>query len=124
VADVPVAEEPVALVEDEQAPHVTPPIPVHASMQEPVRAPVIEPVVAAPVVKAPEPAPAVVPVEASPYRRNQGVLRPPQARPVEDQRQHRRRHGQPVPGKAIDDELLDDIETRLLTADVGVEATS
>lgn len=121
------AEEPVALVEDEQAPHVTPPIPVHTPVaQEPVRAPVIEPVVAAPVVKAPEPAPAVVPVE--PVRTEEtkaGFF----ARLKQGLSKTSASIGEGMASlflgkKAIDDELLDDLETRLLTADVGVEATS
>ena len=29
-----------------------------------------------------------------------------------------------LPGRAIDAEVLDDLETRLITADVGVEATA
>ncbi|MHA6124753.1 signal recognition particle-docking protein FtsY [Pseudomonas fluorescens group sp. PF-1] len=124
---LPVAEEPVALVEDEQAPHVTPPIPVHTPVaQEPVRAPVIEPVVAAPVVKAPEPAPAVVPVE--PVRTEEtkaGFF----ARLKQGLSKTSASIGEGMASlflgkKAIDDELLDDLETRLLTADVGVEATS
>ena len=124
---LPVAEEPVALVEDEQAPHVTPPIPVHTPVaQEPVRAPVIEPVVAAPVVKAPEPAPAVAPVE--PVRTEEtkaGFF----ARLKQGLSKTSASIGEGMASlflgkKAIDDELLDDLETRLLTADVGVEATS
>ncbi|MHA6232536.1 signal recognition particle-docking protein FtsY [Pseudomonas fluorescens group sp. PF-69] len=124
---LPVAEEPVALVEDEQAPHVTPPIPVHTPVaQEPVRSPVIEPVVAAPVVKAPEPAPAVVPVE--PVRTEEtkaGFF----ARLKQGLSKTSASIGEGMASlflgkKAIDDELLDDLETRLLTADVGVEATS
>ena len=124
---LPVAEEPVALVEDEQAPHVTPPIPVHTPVaHEPVRAPVIEPVVAAPVVNAPEPAPAVVPVE--PVRTEEtkaGFF----ARLKQGLSKTSASIGEGMASlflgkKAIDDELLDDLETRLLTADVGVEATS
>ncbi|WP_448647581.1 signal recognition particle-docking protein FtsY [Pseudomonas mohnii] len=124
---LPVAEEPVALVEDEQAPHVTPPIPVHTPVaQERVRSPVIEPVVAAPVVKAPEPAPAVVPVE--PVRTEEtkaGFF----ARLKQGLSKTSASIGEGMASlflgkKAIDDELLDDLETRLLTADVGVEATS
>ncbi|BFT60121.1 signal recognition particle-docking protein FtsY [Pseudomonas moorei] len=145
---LPVAEEPVALVEDEQAPHVTPPIPAQPPVaHEPVRAPVIEPVIAAPVVetapvfvppvapvvKAPEPAPA--PVVAAPVE--------PPAEPVRTEETKagffaRLKQGLSKTSasigegmaslflgkKAIDDDLLDDLETRLLTADVGVEATS
>ena len=161
---LPVAEEPVALVEDEQAPHVTPPIPAPAAWTpEPVRAPVIEPVVApaveaaptpaapvfvppvVPIVQAPEPAPApapapvITPVAAAP-------LEVPVEVPAEPVRSEESKAGffarlkqglsktsasigegmasLFLGRKAIDDELLDDLETRLLTADVGVEATS
>jgi fused signal recognition particle receptor len=155
---LPVAEEPVALVEDELAPHVTPPIPAPTAFSpEPVRPPVIEPVVApvvvaepapvvpgpvapafvapvAPVVQAPAPAPAPAPVIA------------PIETPVEPVRTEETKAGffarlkqglsktsasigegmasLFLGKKIIDDELLEDIETRLLTADVGVEATS
>ncbi|WP_085611982.1 MULTISPECIES: signal recognition particle-docking protein FtsY [unclassified Pseudomonas] len=151
---LPVAEEPVALVE-EAAPHVTPTIPAPAAfMPEPVQAPVVEaapvipePVVAAPVapiVEAPEPAPApapapvaavpVVPVETQ-------VEAPVEAPRTEETKAGffaRLKQGLSKTSasigegmaslflgkKAIDDDLLDDLETRLLTADVGVEATS
>ena len=163
---LPVAEEPVALVEDEQAPHVTPPIPAPAAWTpEPVRAPVIEPVVApvvevaptpaapvfvqpvAPIVQAPVPAPApapapapvITPVAAAPVEAPVEVP----AEPVRSEETKagffaRLKQGLSKTSasigegmaslflgrKAIDDELLDDLETRLLTADVGVEATS
>ena len=163
---LPVAEEPVALVEDEQAPHVTPPIPAPAAWTpEPVRAPVIEPVVApvvevaptpaapvfvqpvAPIVQATEPAPApapapepvITPVAAAPVEAPVEVP----AEPVRSEETKagffaRLKQGLSKTSasigegmaslflgrKAIDDELLDDLETRLLTADVGVEATS
>jgi fused signal recognition particle receptor len=159
---LPVAEEPVALVEDELAPHVTPPIPAPTAFSpEPVRPPVIEPVVApvvvaepapvvpgpvapafvapvAPVVQAPAPAPAPAPVIAP-------VVAPVET-PVEPVRTEETKAGffarlkqglsktsasigegmasLFLGKKIIDDELLEDIETRLLTADVGVEATS
>ncbi|MHA6136840.1 signal recognition particle-docking protein FtsY [Pseudomonas mohnii] len=124
---LPVAEEPVALVEDEQAPHVTPPIPAQTPVaHEPVRPPVIEPVAAAPVVKAPEPVPAVAPVE--PVRTEEtkaGFF----ARLKQGLSKTSASIGEGMASlflgkKAIDDDLLDDLETRLLTADVGVEATS
>ena len=163
---LPVAEEPVALVEDEQAPHVTPPIPAPAAWTpEPVRAPVIEPVVApvvevaptpaapvfvqpvAPIVQAtetapapaPAPAPVITPVAAAPVEAPVEVP----AEPVRSEETKagffaRLKQGLSKTSasigegmaslflgrKAIDDELLDDLETRLLTADVGVEATS
>ncbi|WLH35359.1 signal recognition particle-docking protein FtsY [Pseudomonas sp. FP2196] len=146
---LPVAEEPVALVE-EAAPHVTPPIPAPAAFVADVApAPVVEPVVepapvapvfVAPVAQQPEPAPApvfvapVVPVEV------------PVETPVEAPRTEETKAGffarlkqglsktsasigegmasLFLGRKTIDDDLLDDLETRLLTADVGVEATT
>ncbi|WP_433737646.1 signal recognition particle-docking protein FtsY [Pseudomonas putida] len=158
---LPVAEEPVALVEDEQAPHVTPPIPaptaftpapVQVPRVEPMVAPVVvaepapvvpEPVIAvpvAPVVQTPAPAPApvvaapIVPVEA-PIEK---PVEPPRAEETKAGFFARLKQGLSKTSasigegmaslflgkKAIDDELLDDLETRLLTADVGVEATS
>ena len=164
---LPVAEEPVALVEDDVAPHVTPPIPAPTSFTpEPVQAPVIEPIVepvlvvaepapvapepvipafvapAAPVVQAPEPAPIVAPVPAPAVE----VPVVPVETPAEPARTEETKAGffarlkqglsktsasigegmasLFLGKKIIDDELLEDIETRLLTADVGVEATS
>jgi fused signal recognition particle receptor len=159
---LPVAEEPVALVEDELAPHITPPIPAPTAFSpEPIRPPVVEPVVApvvvaepapvvpepvapafvapvAPIVQAPEPAPAPAPAPAP-------VIAPVET-PVEPARTEETKGGffarlkqglsktsasigegmasLFLGKKIIDDELLEDIETRLLTADVGVEATS
>ncbi|MBK5546595.1 signal recognition particle-docking protein FtsY [Pseudomonas sp. TH04] len=136
--ELPVAEEPVALVEDVQAEHVTPPIPV---VVEPVAVvveapPVIETpapvvvelapapvVVAAPAVIEPPvaPEPVVVPAETSKTgffaRLKQGLSKTSAS------------IGEGMASlflgkKVIDDELLEDIETRLLTADVGVEATA
>lgn len=121
--ELPVAEEPVALVEDVQAEHVVPPIPVVIEPQPvvveaPVPAPVaIEPVIAAPAV-IDEP---VAPVETSKTgffaRLKQGLSKTSAS------------IGEGMASlflgkKVIDDELLEDIETRLLTADVGVEATA
>ncbi|MGE1174442.1 signal recognition particle-docking protein FtsY [Pseudomonas sp. BW7P1] len=131
---LPVAEEPVALVE-EAAPHITPPIPAPV---EP--APVIpEPVVAAPVapiVAAPEPAPA--PVVAAPVAVVETPVEAPRTEETKAGFFARLKQGLSKTSasigegmaslflgkKAIDDDLLDDLETRLLTADVGVEATS
>ncbi len=126
---LPVAEEPVALVEDVQAEHVTPPIPV-----------VVEPVQVAvePQSVVVEPAPLVVePVVAEPV----AVVAEPVAAPAETSKTGffaRLKQGLSKTSasigegmaslflgkKIIDDELLEDIETRLLTADVGVEATA
>lgn len=147
---LPVAEEPVALVED-AAPHVTPviPAPVAEVAAQPVPEPVVEPAPiisepAAPVVPPSEPEPAplaaasvvapIVPVEA------------PVETPVETPRTEETKAGffarlkqglsktsasigegmasLFLGRKTIDDDLLDDLETRLLTADVGVEATT
>ncbi|WP_460059607.1 signal recognition particle-docking protein FtsY [Pseudomonas sp. S2_A05] len=150
---LPVAEEPVALVE-EAASHVTPviPAPVAEVAAQPVPEPVVEPAPvisepAAPVVPPSEPEPAsiaaapvvapvvpVVPVEV------------PVEAPVETPRTEETKAGffarlkqglsktsasigegmasLFLGRKTIDDDLLDDLETRLLTADVGVEATT
>ncbi|UII71241.1 signal recognition particle-docking protein FtsY [Pseudomonas sp. HN11] len=103
---LPVAEEPVALVEDVQAEHVAPPIPA-----------VVE--VAAPAVIEPEPVAAVVETSKTGFfaRLKQGLSKTSAS------------IGEGMASlflgkKVIDDELLEDIETRLLTADVGVEATA
>ncbi|MCP1453007.1 signal recognition particle-docking protein FtsY [Pseudomonas kilonensis] len=132
---LPVAEEPVALVE-ETAPHITPPIPAPMQVVEaPVVDAVIEPPVAvvAPVVAqaAPEPAPAlletIAPVEPvrSAEENKVGFF----ARLKQGLSKTSASIGEGMASlflgkKVIDDELLEDIETRLLTADVGVEATS
>ncbi|WP_312494468.1 signal recognition particle-docking protein FtsY [Pseudomonas cremoris] len=111
--ELPVAEEPVALVEDVQAEHITPPIP---AVVEPA------PVVAeAPLPAVIEPVPVAAAVEASKTgffaRLKQGLSKTSAS------------IGEGMASlflgkKVIDDELLEDIETRLLTADVGVEATA
>ncbi|VVP13773.1 Signal recognition particle receptor FtsY [Pseudomonas fluorescens] len=198
---LPVAEEPVALVEDELAPHIAPPIPAPTAFApEPVQSPVVlpviapvvvaepvpvipepvAPVVAAPVVPAPTPvaapvapapipvaapvAPAPVPVAAPVVPAPVPVAAPvvpapipvvapvatasvvPVEAPAEPARTEETKAGffarlkqglsktsasigegmasLFLGKKIIDDELLEDIETRLLTADVGVEATS
>jgi fused signal recognition particle receptor len=157
---LPVAEEPVALVEDELAPHVTPPIPAPTSFApEPVQAPVVEPVVApvvvaepepvvpepvvpafvAPVVQAPAPVVApVAPVAAAPVIPVDAPAEPVRTEETKAGFFARLKQGLSKTSasigegmaslflgkKIIDDELLEDIETRLLTADVGVEATS
>ena len=160
---LPVAEEPVALVEDELAPHVTPPIPAPTAFApEPVQAPVVEPVVApvvvaepepvvpepvvpafiapaAPVVQAPAPVVApVAPVAAAPVVPVEAPAEPVRTEETKAGFFARLKQGLSKTSasigegmaslflgkKIIDDELLEDIETRLLTADVGVEATS
>ena len=138
--ELPVAEEPVALVEDVQAEHVAPPIPV---VVEPVAVvveapPVIE--TPTPVVVEPTPAPSPV-VVAAPAVIEPPVAQEPVAAPAETSKTGffaRLKQGLSKTSasigegmaslflgkKVIDDELLEDIETRLLTADVGVEATA
>ncbi|RON47496.1 signal recognition particle-docking protein FtsY [Pseudomonas frederiksbergensis] len=160
---LPVAEEPVALVEDEQAPHITPPIPAPTAFTpEPIHVPVIEPVVApvfvaepepvvvpepevpafvapvAPIVQAPAPVPVVAPVVEAPVAIVETPSEPPRTEETKAGFFARLKQGLSKTSasigegmaslflgkKIIDDELLEDIETRLLTADVGVEATS
>ena len=124
--ELPVAEEPVALVEDVQAEHVVPPIPavVEPAPGEVVAEvpPVVEvpaPVVAAPAVVEPEPVVATTETSKTGFfaRLKQGLSKTSAS------------IGEGMASlflgkKVIDDELLEDIETRLLTADVGVEATA
>lgn len=155
---LPVAEEPVALVE-EAAPHVTPEIPAPAAfVPEVAPAPVVEPVVepapvvvepvapvfVAPVVQQPEPAPAPAPapVVAAPVTPVEVIAEVPVEAPRTEETKAgffaRLKQGLSKTSasigegmaslflgrKTIDDDLLDDLETRLLTADVGVEATT
>ncbi|VVQ15823.1 Signal recognition particle receptor FtsY [Pseudomonas fluorescens] len=151
---LPVAEEPVALVENDLAPHVTPPIPAPtafapAPIQAPVVEPVVAPVVAEPAPVIPEPVmpasvappvqvPAPAPVAAAPIALVETPAEPPRTEETKAGFFARLKQGLSKTSasigegmaslflgkKAIDDELLDDLETRLLTADVGVEATS
>jgi len=145
---LPVAEEPVALVE-EAAPHVTPviPAPVAEVAAQPVPEPVVEsaPIIsepAAPVVPPSEPAP----ITAAPVVAPIVPVEVPVEAPVETPRTEETKAGffarlkqglsktsasigegmasLFLGRKTIDDDLLDDLETRLLTADVGVEATT
>ncbi|WP_095112799.1 signal recognition particle-docking protein FtsY [Pseudomonas sp. Irchel 3H7] len=153
---LPVAEEPVALVE-EAAPHITPEIPAPAAfVAEVAPAPVVEPVVepapvvvepvapvfVAPVVQEPGPAPAPAPVVAAPVTPVEVVAEAPVEAPRTEETKAgffaRLKQGLSKTSasigegmaslflgrKTIDDDLLDDLETRLLTADVGVEATT
>ncbi|KMN25114.1 signal recognition particle-docking protein FtsY [Pseudomonas helleri] len=140
---LPVPEEPVALVEDVEAPHIVPPIP--EPEPEPVVAvvDVVEPVLEVfetlpepePVAPAPAPIAAPVAVVAAPAP----VVEPPApvaeakvgffARLKQGLSKTSASIGEGMASlflgkKVIDDDLLDEIETRLLTADVGVEATS
>ncbi|MFJ4493523.1 signal recognition particle-docking protein FtsY [Pseudomonas atacamensis] len=147
---LPVAEEPVALVE-EAAPHVTPviPAPVAEVAAQPVPEPVAEPAPiisepAAPVVPPSESEPA--PLAAAPVVAPIVPVEAPVETPVETPRTEETKAGffarlkqglsktsasigegmasLFLGRKTIDDDLLDDLETRLLTADVGVEATT
>ena len=127
---LPVAEEPVALVEDEQAGHVTPPIPVviepapvvfeapaPVAVSEPTPVAVVAPVVEPGPVE-PEPAAAVETSKTGFFARLKQGLSKTSASIGEGMASLF------LGRKTIDDELLEDIETRLLTADVGVEATA
>jgi fused signal recognition particle receptor len=153
---LPVAEEPVALVE-EAAPHITPEIPAPAAfVPEVAPAPVVEPVVepapvvvepvapvfVAPVVPQPEPAPAPAPAPAplvaAPVTPVEVIAEAPRTEETKAGFFARLKQGLSKTSasigegmaslflgrKTIDDDLLDDLETRLLTADVGVEATT
>ncbi|WP_275546863.1 signal recognition particle-docking protein FtsY [Pseudomonas sp. Marseille-Q0931] len=119
----PAAEPPVADVTPAPAPQPEPPI---------AEAPVAEPVVVEPTPAAVEPIAEVAPVAAAPA---------PVAAPATQEKPGffaRLKQGLSKTSaslgegmaslflgkKAIDDDLLDDLETRLLTADVGVEATT
>ena len=115
---LPVAEEPVALVPD-LAPKAPPAIPERPAPE--VAAPVA--VVAAPVEAAPEAAPEPTPAPAE--QAKPGFF----ARLKQGLSKTSASIGEGMASlfmgkKVIDDDLLDEIETRLLTADVGVEATS
>ncbi|MDO7895806.1 signal recognition particle-docking protein FtsY [Pseudomonas citrulli] len=133
---LPVAEEPVALVDEAQASQVAPPIP---AATEPVVAPVVPPVadvpaaVATPAVPVPAAGPVPVPAEpeapAQPVRASEETKVGFFARLKQGLSKTSASIGEGMASlflgkKVIDDELLEDIETRLLTADVGVEATS
>ncbi|URD42991.1 signal recognition particle-docking protein FtsY [Pseudomonas sp. BYT-5] len=118
---LPVAEEPVALVPDlePKAPPVIPERPVvemaPVATPEAPKAPV-EP---APTPRDPAPEPAVAePAKPGFFARLKQGLSKTSASIGEGMASLF------LGKKAIDDDLLDEIETRLLTADVGVEATS
>ena len=124
--ELPVAEEPVALVEDVQAEHVAPPIPVIIEPQ-PVVFEAPAPVAVEPVPVAVEVAvPAVIEETAAVAATSKtGFF----ARLKQGLSKTSASIGEGMASlflgkKVIDDELLEDIETRLLTADVGVEATA
>ncbi|MEN0104912.1 MAG: signal recognition particle-docking protein FtsY [Pseudomonas sp.] len=124
VASVPVIDAPVI-----EAPVIEAPL-AEVAVQQPV--PVPEPVVTPPPPVIEKPAPVVVQVPAA-------VAPPPAAAPENKAGFFARLKqglsktsaslGEGMASlflgkKAIDDDLLDEIETRLLTADVGVEATT
>ncbi|TYK54236.1 signal recognition particle-docking protein FtsY [Pseudomonas synxantha] len=121
---LPVAEEPVALVEDVQAEHVTPPIPVAPPVEVVVQTPpAVEIPVEVPAVVA---APAVIEEPVAPAETSKSGFF---ARLKQGLSKTSASIGEGMASlflgkKVIDDELLEDIETRLLTADVGVEATA
>ncbi|WP_353227725.1 signal recognition particle-docking protein FtsY [Pseudomonas qingdaonensis] len=140
---LPVPEEPVALVADLE-PHVPPPIPERPAPEPAPQYAAPEPV-EAPQYAAPEPVvepPAVVP--PAPVAATEVALPIPEAAPSAPETTTkagffaRLKQGLSKTSasigegmaslflgkKVIDDDLLEEIETRLLTADVGVEATS
>ncbi|KAA0987550.1 signal recognition particle-docking protein FtsY [Pseudomonas sp. ANT_J12] len=136
------------------APIAFTPEPIHVPVMEPVVAPVFvaepEPVVVpdpeapafvapvAPIVQALAPVPVVAPVVEAPVALVETPAEPPRAEETKAGFFARLKQGLSKTSasigegmaslflgrKTIDDELLEDIETRLLTADVGVEATS
>ena len=132
------------------APTAFAPEPVQTPVVEPVVAPVIVtepeqvvpesviPAFVAPVVEAPAPAPVIAPVVAAPAVPAEVPAEPPRSEETKAGFFARLKQGLSKTSasigegmaslflgkKIIDDELLEDIETRLLTADVGVEATS
>ncbi|MFT0517905.1 signal recognition particle-docking protein FtsY [Pseudomonas faucium] len=119
---LPVAEEPVALVPDLE-PKAPPAIPERPA-SEPAAAPaVVEPVIAAPAPVEPEPAP-VVAAPAGEQSKPGFFARLKQGLSKTSASIGEGMASLFLGKKVIDDDLLDEIETRLLTADVGVEATS
>ncbi|MFJ9994014.1 signal recognition particle-docking protein FtsY [Pseudomonas putida] len=137
---LPVAEEPVALVPDLE-PSEPPAIPERpVAPPEPVAAVVVEPepVVVTPVAATPAPAPVEPepePALVEPEPAVAAVAATEQSKPgffarlKQGLSKTSASIGEGMASlflgkKVIDDDLLDEIETRLLTADVGVEATS
>ncbi|ANY89886.1 MULTISPECIES: signal recognition particle-docking protein FtsY [Pseudomonas] len=124
---LPVAEEPVALVPDlePKAPPIIPERPVVEPAPMPAaEAPkaLVEP---APAPREPEPEPVSAPAPVVAEAAKPGFF----ARLKQGLSKTSASIGEGMASlflgkKAIDDDLLDEIETRLLTADVGVEATS
>ncbi|WP_060484264.1 signal recognition particle-docking protein FtsY [Pseudomonas sp. NBRC 111123] len=115
---LPVAEEPVALVPDLE-PKAPPVIP-----ERPAPEPVVATAVAAPAPVAPEPAPVVAAPVATEQSKPGFFARLKQGLSKTSASIGEGMASLFLGKKVIDDDLLDEIETRLLTADVGVEATS
>lgn len=113
---LPVAEEPVALVPDLE-PKAPPAIPERPAPEPVVVAPEPEPV-------EPEPAPVVAAPAASEQSKPGFFARLKQGLSKTSASIGEGMASLFLGKKVIDDDLLDEIETRLLTADVGVEATS
>ncbi|AIS18613.1 cell division protein FtsY [Pseudomonas rhizosphaerae] len=145
---LPVPEEPVALVEDDapQAPPAIAPRPEAAvvPVAEPVAAPAPAPAPVPPPAAAIAPAARPTPVTPAPVpapvaqAMPPAVVAPQAAAPAKAGFFARLKQGLSktsaslgegmaslfLGSKLIDDDLLEELETRLLTADVGVEATS
>ncbi|WP_085677924.1 MULTISPECIES: signal recognition particle-docking protein FtsY [unclassified Pseudomonas] len=115
---LPVAEEPVALVPDLE-PKAPPVIPERPAPEPVVVAPVVAP---APVTT--EPAPVVAAPVATEQSKPGFFARLKQGLSKTSASIGEGMASLFLGKKVIDDDLLDEIETRLLTADVGVEATS
>ncbi|MEN5302014.1 signal recognition particle-docking protein FtsY [Pseudomonas sp. TWI628] len=113
---LPVAEEPVALVPDLE-PKAPPVIP-----ERPAPEPVV--VASAPAPIEPEPAPMVAAPVATEQSKPGFFARLKQGLSKTSASIGEGMASLFLGKKVIDDDLLDEIETRLLTADVGVEATS
>ncbi|MQG92377.1 signal recognition particle-docking protein FtsY [Pseudomonas sp. MN1F] len=113
---LPVAEEPVALVPDLE-PKAPPVIP-----ERPAPEPVV--VASAPAPIEPEPAPVVAAPVATEQSKPGFFARLKQGLSKTSASIGEGMASLFLGKKVIDDDLLDEIETRLLTADVGVEATS
>jgi fused signal recognition particle receptor len=145
---LPVPEEPVALVEDDapQAPPAIAPrpevavVPVAEPVAAPAPAPVPPPAPAAAIAPAARPTPVTPASVPAPVAQAMppAVVAPQAAAPAKAGFFARLKQGLSktsaslgegmaslfLGSKLIDDDLLEELETRLLTADVGVEATS
>jgi fused signal recognition particle receptor len=112
--ELPVPEEPVGIDPEPEPAPLPPPTAAQQARAEAI-APLPEPAVSAPAVEAPA---ADAPAKAGFFSRLKQGLSKTSASIGEGMASLF------LGKKAIDDDLLDEIETRLLTADVGVEATS